>query len=105
MSSKRLTTPPSLSKAKNYDDWLKLVEIWQTVTDLETEKQGPVLLLSLEGDAQEVALKIDKSNLIKPTGVKYVTDELDKLYKKDDTLKNIMLLNTSNATVNLLISI
>ena len=44
--------PPLLSKSKSYDDWLQLVELWHKFTTLEPEKQGPAIVLSLEGEAQ-----------------------------------------------------
>ena len=36
-------SPPLLSKSRSYDDWLKLITIWQQLTTLELEKQGPAI--------------------------------------------------------------
>ena len=52
-------SPPLLSKSKSYTDWLKLIDIWIKFTNLEPEKQGPVIFLSLEGEAQDGILELD----------------------------------------------
>ena len=43
-------TPPWLPGSNSYDGWLKLVDIWRKFTSLEPEKQGPAMVLSLEGE-------------------------------------------------------
>ena len=52
-------SPPLLSKSKSYTDWLKLIDIWIKFTNLEPEKQGPVIFLPLEGEAQDGILELD----------------------------------------------
>ena len=52
-------SPSLLSKSKSYTDWLKLIDIWIKFTNLEPEKQGPVIFLSLEGEAQDGILELD----------------------------------------------
>ena len=52
-------SPPLLSKSKSYTDWLKLIDIWIKFTNLEPEKQGPVIFLSLEGEAQDGILELN----------------------------------------------
>ena len=86
----RLSSPPLLQDTKSYDDWLKLVDVWQRVTDLD--KQGPAILLSLEGEAQETALQIKTEDLIKDTGVATIIDHLNNLFKKDDIVKKYQAL-------------
>ena len=88
----RINNPPLLSEAKSYDDWIKLVDIWQKVTDVEKAKQGPVLLLSLEGEAQEAALQIPTDDLLKDDGVLTLIKRLDDLFKKDDVVKKYQVL-------------
>ena len=65
---------------------LKLLKRWQLLTELPKTKQGPTILLSLEGEAQEAALRVKTEDLVKEDGVQKITDELDKIYKKDATL-------------------
>ena len=43
-------SPPLLSKSKSYDNWLKLIPIWQQFTTLEQEKQGHAIVFTLEGE-------------------------------------------------------
>ena len=62
-------SPPLLSKSKLYDDWLKLVEIWRNFTTLEPEKQGPAIVLSLEGEAQDAVLELTTDEISNEEGV------------------------------------
>ena len=85
MSSK-LRTPPLLSEAKNYESYLKLLNVWRIATDLPKEKQGAALLLSLDNEAQQAALRVDQTTLASENGVDKVIEELNKVYAKDKTL-------------------
>ena len=85
MSSKH-PTPPLHSKAKCYTDWLKLLAIWEILTDVDKKKQAPLVLLSLEGEAQEAALRVKTDDLTKYDGLKKIIAELDIIYKKDVTI-------------------
>ena len=77
-------SPPLLSKSKSYDDWLKLVEIWRTFTILEPEKQGPAIVLCLEGEAQDAVLELDTNQISLSDGVTIIIDRLNKIYEKDE---------------------
>ena len=44
MASNSSKTPPSLSKCKTYEDWLKLIKVWRRFTDLSKERQGSALV-------------------------------------------------------------
>ena len=87
MSKSRNKEPPSLKTAKSYDDWIKLMTIWQAFTDLDKKKQGPALLLSLEDEAQDAALSLSQAEITSDDGVKKIIEKLDGLFKKDETLK------------------
>ena len=50
-SSSHSDSPPLLQKCKSYQDWLKLLKIWRKFTTLPKTRQGPAIILSLEGDA------------------------------------------------------
>ena len=67
-------SPPLLSKSKSYDDWLILITIWQQVTTLELEKQGPAIVLNLEGEAQDSVLEIEPNQITDRNGVKRIID-------------------------------
>ena len=53
-------TPPSLSKVKNYQDWLKLIKIWRNFSDLSKAKQGLAIVLSLENEALDAVLELSE---------------------------------------------
>ena len=75
--------PPLLSSSKSYNDWKKLIELWTDLTTLAKNKQGPALVLSLEGKAQEAALELDSASIAHDDGVRLIIDRLDKIYEKD----------------------
>ena len=80
---------PSLSNSKSYSDWLKLIEIWRKFISLEPEKQGPAIVLSLEGEAQDAILELNTNYITDKDGVNKIIEHLNRLYKKDE-LENIM---------------
>ena len=73
-------SPPLLSKSKSYDDWLKLIKIWQQFTTLELEKQGPAIDLSLEGEARDAVLDLESNQRTDRNGLKTIIDRLNKIY-------------------------
>ena len=75
--------PPALKNCKSYLDWKKLINIWAKVTSLDATKQASAIVLSLEGEAQEAALEIEDTKLSSATGLKEITERLDKIYLKD----------------------
>ena len=58
MSSNRCKTPSLLSRSKSFEGWLKLLRIWSMYTELPKSCHGPALVLSLEGEAQDIASEI-----------------------------------------------
>ena len=46
MVSKKPSSPPVLEEIEEIEEWLRELEIWQRVTDLEKKKQGLVVYLS-----------------------------------------------------------
>ena len=77
-------SPPLLSKTKSYDDWLKLIEVWRQFTTLEPEKQGPAVVLTLEGEAQDAVLELQTTELTGKDGIDKIINRLNKIYKKDE---------------------
>ena len=84
MSSINKTPPPSLSGSKPYDDWLKLVDIWRKFTSLEPKKQGPAIVLLIEGEPQDAVLESDSDIISGKDGVNKTIARLSKIYKKDE---------------------
>ena len=68
---------PLLSNSKSYTDWLKLIHIWSNLTNLEAEKQGPAIVLSLEGDAQDVILELDTPVITGTHRIDKITEQLN----------------------------
>ena len=77
-------SPPLLSKSKSYDEWAKLITIWQKFTTLELEKQNPAIILSLEGAKNDAILELEPNQITDRNGVKTIIDRLNKIYKKDE---------------------
>lgn len=57
------------------------------LTTLAKAKQGPVLLLSLEGRAQDVALDLDSGEIADNNSMKIFIKRLNKIYKIDKLTK------------------
>ena len=75
--------PPLLSHQKSYSDWVRLVNIWSKFTDLNAEKQGPALVMALEGKALDAILELTDDEIASARGVKRILEKLDSIYKKD----------------------
>ena len=75
--------PPSLEKSTSYGAWLKEINIWQTFTDINIKKQGPAVFLTLEGKARKSILELDVKDINCNSGVKNITNCLNKLHLKD----------------------
>ena len=82
MATNSSKTPSSLWKCKTYEDWLKLIKIWQKVSDLPANRQGPALVLTLEDEAWGTVLEIDESNISKENGVDFIIENLKISVKK-----------------------
>ena len=87
-------TPPSLSGSKSYDDWLKLVDIWRKFTSLEPEKQGPAIVLLLEGEPQDVVLELDSDVISGKDDVDKIIARLNKIYNKDELTQKYNVLES-----------
>ena len=76
--------PPQMKKDLPYADWVFLVEAWQAVTEIDEEKQGLVLFLSLDGKWRScVQSKCTMADMKSKTGVKKVLEALDSQFKKN----------------------
>lgn len=69
----------------SYSDWKKELLIWSDFTDLKVEQQGGALFLTLKGKARQIVLDgVTRAEMKTATGIKSVTDCLDKLFEKDE---------------------
>lgn len=77
--------PPEFSESMGWTDYKKEIKIWQALTTLEDEKQGPCLYLSLKGKAREAALELDIDKIKGKDGVDLILKRLDELFLEDTT--------------------
>ena len=59
-----------------------LIKIWPKLTN----RQGLALVLSIEDEALDAAIEIDESDISKENGVDFITDHLNRLFKKVSTV-------------------
>lgn len=76
--------PPQLSKSKSYSDWVRLVKLWTKFTDLDKGKQGPALVMTLQGKALDSILELSDEQISSEQGVDRIILKLNDLYKKDE---------------------
>ena len=76
--------PPQLSKSKSYSDWVRLVKLWTKFTDLDKGKQGPALVMTLQGKALDSILELSDEQISSEQGVDRIISKLNDLYKKDE---------------------
>ena len=86
MASNSSKTPPSLSKCRTYEDWLKLIKVWRCITNLPANRQGSALVLSLEDQSLDAVLEIDNEDIAKETDVDAKIESLNRLSKKDSKI-------------------
>lgn len=76
--------PPAMRVDLPYEDWKKELTIWCQFTDLQKNRQGGALFLTLQGKPREAVLAevdVDKFNC--EDGVDAILVALDNLYLKD----------------------
>ena len=75
--------PPIFNDDTNYEIWEKSLKVWQLVTDLKPEKQGPALILAISGKAQEIVLELSLDEIKAADGVETILTKLRTIYRKD----------------------
>ena len=63
---------------------MKLIDISRKFINLEPGKQGPAIVLSLQGEAQDAILELDTTVISGTDGVNKIIERLNRLYKKDE---------------------
>ena len=85
MSSRNFKSPPVMREDMTYEDWKSDVEIWSDFTDLEPEKKGSAVFLTLVGKSQQtVRAGVTRAEMKSAAGLQKVLTCLDELYKKDE---------------------
>ena len=83
MASKNVKNPPQLESASSFEIWEKKIEMWQSVTDLKPEQQGPALVLALTDKVHDEVLQLESSVIKSDRGVSEILKKLATIYKKD----------------------
>ena len=86
MASSSSKTPPSISKCKIHEDWLKLAKIWRCFTELPAKRQGSALVLSPKDEALDAVLKTNEAEIAGENDVVTITTRLNYLLKTDCTI-------------------
>ena len=77
--------PPEFMESMSWTDYKKEIKIWEVLTTLTPEKQGPCLYLSLKGKAREDALELDLEAIKGEDGIQLILECLDALFLDDKT--------------------
>ena len=83
MATRKLLNPPVLTNVDSIDTWLRDLQIWKYVTDLEKKHQGPVIYLSLPDKVRNSCRNISITDLGKDNGLDTLINNLERLYLKD----------------------
>ena len=83
MATRKLFVPPNLRSIEEFEDWLHETEIWQSLTDLEKDKQGPAIYLSLDETIRKTCSDIKVKDLNSDDGVDILINKLKSLFAKD----------------------
>ena len=78
-------SPPEFMESMRWTDYKKEIKIWQALTTLNPEQQGPCLYLSLKGKAREAALEVDLEAIERKDGIRLILERLDALFLEDTT--------------------
>ena len=83
MATSKLFVPPILSCIDEFEEWLHETEIWQCLTHLDKEKQGPVIYLSLDEKIRKTCSDIKVRDLNSEHGVDILVNNLKSLFAKN----------------------
>ena len=89
-----LKSPPVLGNNTDYEMWKKELALWQICCNYEKKKQGPAVVLSLQGSAKEAALEMEVSVLNSDEGLDELLATLDGLYLKDESQRKYVSLKS-----------
>lgn len=80
---------PDMKKCPNYSQWKRLIDVWSSVTAIPKSKQADCILLTLDTDAQNLALQVSDEERRKDdgSGVQKILERLDTLYEQNKTQK------------------
>ena len=71
---------PPFSEDADFDQWYFEVDLWKLVTELNPEKQGPMVFLSLSPKIRQACSALSKDELKKDDGIDKLIAKLHELY-------------------------
>ena len=81
------TPPPFDAKHDNYEKWKRKLSLWESITDVDKKKRGSLIIVRLDEDTQDsIWESVEDADIKSDTGAQHVTNHMDKLFKRDDTL-------------------
>jgi NACalpha-BTF3-like transcription factor len=86
MSSSLKQAPKYDGVSQLYVDWKRDIEIWRIATNVEIERQGPVIMLSLSGAAKDAVRHLTLDKIKGAGGVSVILDEL-KIFQQVDVVQ------------------
>ena len=72
-------------KEYGYSNWKRDLSVWEALISCEKDKQGLAVFLSLTSQNKQAVRTVSVGILSSVNGVKIITEELDKLYLKDES--------------------
>ena len=69
--------PPILVDESNYGEWENDLEIWELFTDLDVEKRGTAIYLSLIGRAHNCVRSLNHQEIDTENGIRNVLEILE----------------------------
>ena len=72
-------------KESGYSNWKRDLSVWEALISWEKDKQGLAVFLSLTSQNKQAVRTVSVGILSSVNGVKIITEELDKLYLKDES--------------------
>ena len=83
MATRKLFVSPILSCIDEFEEWLRETETWPCLTDLDKDKQGPTINLSLDEKIRKTCSDIKLKDLNSDNGVDILVNKLKSLFTKD----------------------
>ena len=85
-------SPPNLNECSDYESYIKMLDIWRKITEVEREKHGLIIAYSLPNKSEKFGDKlrerllatVSTARLEGADGLKAVLEYLNKILGKDD---------------------
>jgi len=83
--SSLIINPPIFDETKmTWREYKKEIEVWSMLTNLDKQKRGPALWMSLKGKAKEAIKEMDLNEIKAENGLDEMIRKLDEIFKTDD---------------------